>query len=153
MPPAARNAAELTNSWVRACSPVTSLASSGGAIGDAEVMVMGRDVDMRVRVAVRDALMSAVVVIHDMIMRVRCPVEMLVRAALPVIAGVVVLPGVVVGMGHMRDALSGRGSEDRASRGAGLNGDVIVRLFMVAIYIKGLIHPVASGALARRWTE
>jgi hypothetical protein len=73
---------------------------------------------------------------------------MLMRAALTVVAGVVVLTRMVVGMGHVCDALSGRGSEDRASGRAGLNGDVIVRLLVIAIYIKGLIYPVASGPLA-----
>ena len=126
------------------------------AIGDTEVMPMRRHMQVRVRMPVGYAIVAAVVVIHDMIVGVRCPVEMLVGAALAgfaVVAWVVVLARMVVGVGHMRDRASGRGSHHRASGGTGLDSDVIVRLFVVAIYIKGLIHPVASCVFTRRWAS
>lgn len=40
------------------------------AIGDAVVMAVSRHVQVRVRVSARDAIMAAVVVIHDMLMLV-----------------------------------------------------------------------------------
>ena len=73
------------------------------AIGDAEVVAVIGDMQMRVRMPVGDALMPAVVMIHDMLMDVARPVEMLMGRGLTVITGIVLVASMVMAMSHVSD--------------------------------------------------
>ena len=76
---------------------------NGRAIGDAVIVVMVGHMAVRVAVPVGEATVVAMTVIHDMLVLVARPVEMLVAADFPVIAGVIVAASMVMIMSHVSD--------------------------------------------------
>ena len=76
---------------------------NGRAIGDAVIVVMVGHMAVRVAVPVGEATVVAMTVIHDMLMLVARPVEMLVAADFPVVTGIIVVASMVMIMSHVSD--------------------------------------------------
>ena len=76
---------------------------NGRAIGDAVIVVMVGHMAVRVAVPVGEATVVAMTVIHDMLMLVARPVEMLMAADFPVVTGVIVVASMVMIMSHVSD--------------------------------------------------
>ena len=76
---------------------------NGRAIGDAVIVVMVGHMAVRVAVPVGESTVVAMPVIHDMLMLVARPVEMLMAADFPVVTGVIVVASMVMIMSHVSD--------------------------------------------------
>jgi hypothetical protein len=76
---------------------------NGRAIGDAVIVLMVGHMAVRVAVPVGESTVVAMPMIHDMLMLVARPVEMLMAADFPVVTGIVIVTSMVMIMSHVSD--------------------------------------------------